>query len=83
MYEYDVHTIYTCRYSQFVVVTLTAIKSSHTLGNTFANTDINGFRSPDRHCCPQMEESLVGVICGILPCLPINVYIRKNYTAAS
>ena len=79
-------THYIYRYIQFVVVTRTAIKSSCTLGNTFANTDINGFRSPDRHCCPQIEEHLVGVICGTrggtLPRLPMNVYIHKNYTAA-
>ena len=75
--EYDVHTI------QFVVVTLIAIKSSCTLGNTFANTDINGFRSPDRHCFPKIEELLVGAICGTLPRLPMNAYIRKNYIAAS
>ena len=78
-----IYTLYTYRYSQFVVVTLTAIKSSHTLGNTFANTDINGFQSPDRRYCPQIEERLVGVICGTLPRLPMNVYIHKNYTAAS
>ena len=83
MQEYDVHTIYIYRYIQFVVVTRTAIKSSCTLGNTFANTDINGFRSPDRHCCPQIEERLVGVICGTLLRLPMNAYIHKNYTAAS
>ena len=40
------YTLYIYRYSQFVVVTLKAIKSSRTLGNTFANTDINGFWSP-------------------------------------
>ena len=66
-----------------MVVTLTAIKSSRTLGNTFAYTDTNGFQSPDRHCCPQIEERLVGVICGTLPHLPINACIRKNYTTAS
>ena len=66
-----------------MVVTLTAITSSRTLGNTFGNTDIDGFRSPDRHCCPQIEERLVGIICGTLPRLTMNAYIRKNYTAAS
>ena len=77
------YTLYIYRYNQLVVVTLIAIKSSRTLGNTFANTDINGFRSPNRHCCPQIEERLVGVIYGTLPRLPMNAYIRKNYTAAS
>ena len=51
-------------YIQFVVVTRTAIKLSCTLGNTFANANINGFWSPDRYCCLQIEERLVGVICG-------------------
>ena len=32
---------------EYDVVTVTAIKLSRTLGTTFANTDINGFRSPD------------------------------------
>ena len=36
------------------------------------NTDINGFRSPDQRHCPQIEECLVGIICGALPCLPMN-----------
>ena len=83
MHEYDVHTIYSYRYSQFVVVTLTAIKSSRTLDNTFANTNINGFQSLDHHCCSQIKECLVGVIYGTLPCLPMNTYICKNYTVAS
>ena len=30
-----------------------------TLGNTFGNTDGNGFQSPDRRRCPQIEERLV------------------------
>ena len=85
MHEYDVatHYGYIQTYSQFVVVTLTASKLSRTLGNTFANTDISGFRSPDQHCCPQIKERLVGAICSTLPPrLPMNAYIRKNYTAA-
>ena len=41
MHEWCTHYIY--RYIQFLVVTRTAIKLSCTLGNTFANTDINGF----------------------------------------
>ena len=58
------YTLYTViyRYSQFAVVTLTVIKSSRTPGITFANTNIKAFQSPDRHCCPQIEEPLVGVI---------------------
>ena len=58
-----------------MVVTLTAIKLSRTLGNTFDNKNINGFRSLDQHCCPQIEEGLVGIICGTLPRLPMNLKI--------
>ena len=50
------------------------------------NTDINGFQSPDQRHCPQIEECLVGIICGALPCLPMNGnvgYIENKCTRGS
>ena len=81
MYGYYVHTINTGIFNSWWLP-YEAIKSSRTLRNTFGNTDGNGFRSPDRGRCPQIEESLVGNIYGTSPRLPMNAYIYKNYTAA-
>ena len=84
MHEYYVHTRYTGMFSirgGYPQV----IKSSRNLGNTFANTDINGFRSPNRPRCPQivLNAWLVLFVTPYHVSLPINGYIHKSYTPAS
>ena len=83
MHEYYVHTI-SMQPVLVVVVTLNNMLL-HRIEPlvTFANTDIDGFWCPDPQRCPQIEEYLVGIICGTLPRLPMNAHIHKNYTTDS